>query len=72
MVKSKLIVGELIEKLLKMDKNSVICIEELYYDDYGVVIDSNYHSALNINEKETHYINNDTGLEEFGKIVVFN
>jgi hypothetical protein len=72
MTKSKLIVGELIEILLKMDKNSVICTEELYLDDYGVVIDSNYYTVLNVNEKETHYINDNTGLEEFGKIVIFN
>lgn len=68
---SKITVGDLIEKLLMLDKDSVICSEERIYDDYERLLDTIHYTIINIEEKKDHFVNNDTGLEEFGKIVVF-
>mgnify|MGYP006327967343 CR=1 FL=1 len=69
---SKITVGGLIEKLLMLDKDSVICSEErIYDDDYERLLDTIHYTIINIEEKKEHFVNNDTGLEEFGKIVVF-
>ena len=69
---SKITVGGLIEKLLMLDKDSVICSEErIYDDDTERLLDTIHYTIINIEEKKEHFVNNDTGLEEFGKIVVF-